>query len=425
MSFDPDALKQKSNYERPKSVKPVRLFLNVTHYDLPDNGAHYAVGHNFDNPEQQIRVRLTTIDERIKERPKQDPDKIRSMYVSGENTRDTLAAKSKAGITLLALDDAMLISDAGGISEYRAHWPQTISTSSDAEIISGMGHIRLREAGENQKSAQAFVELIDDAKVVDGSNIRNFLTEAVEITDDKNRGRDPFAIVRIEYNGQIYGTARLYPATGTKSIYDQNLGSNKDVAVKLDGKSTMAAIMSGNVVGAAGGYVDQQADVIRALVAGLEGDENPPVFNDASSQARNANIFYGAKAGQLVIQVLPAQKIEFGSDSRKTYLNDKFVKRRYQLQGYDLPGGGEQDGKHVSVKNGYTPTVVGIQRHPDGTPYAVYASPKETYPVQVPLNDLSVAVLAKPEPVELVLPTDPESKNNYSDELSSPAPMAI
>lgn len=395
MAFDPDALKTGTNSKKSPAPKSERLFLVVDSYETPADGFHFAVGRRFDNPDEVVRVRLNTVEERIKDRPKLDPEKIRSQYFTGENTRDPLVKKKEANIKLLAFDDAILIKNEGGVSEYRAHWGQTISTEPEAEIVSGMAHIRLREAGENQRSAQAYVEMIKDAVVIDGTNARKVLTDAMAITDDKGRGRDPFAIVRINYNGTVYGTARIYPVTGTKSVFDQNLGSNKEVPFKLDGQTTVNRIMSGDIIGDANGYINQQADIVRAIVAGLEGADLP-VLNDNAHVDRNKNMYAGAKVGQLVIEVLPCEKIEFGPDSRKTYLNDKFKVRRYHLQGYDIPKA--QDGQEVNLVSGYTKTVVGFQRHPDGTPYAVYASPTETFPNHQEMKAIVAADLAAPAP---------------------------
>lgn len=414
MSFNPDALKNNAAQKQSMpEAKPVRLFMHVEGYETPDNGFHYAVGYDHNNPEQKIRVRLNTVDERIKDRPKADPDRIRAQYVSGENTRDKLIDKKKADIKLLAFDDALLINNEDGVAEYRAHWSQTISTDPQAEIMTGMAHIRLREASENQRNAQAFVEVIKDAKIAD-SNIRKMLTEMVDIKDEQGRGRDPFAIIRIRYQDQIYGTARLYPAMGTNTVFDQNLGGNKEVSVKLDGKSTMEAIMSGKVIGEPGGYVNDQADIIRAIVAGLEGSEEP-VLNNASYRDRNLNLYQGAKGKDLVIEVLPCEKIEFGPDSRKTYLNDKFKVRRFHLQGYDIQNE-QPEGRSVSVKNGYADTVVGFQRHPDGTPFAVYAAPVLTFPKQVPLNELAMSDLAKPEVAPAPEAPTPKDTKKKKDE---------
>ncbi|MBJ8931610.1 hypothetical protein [Citrobacter freundii] len=422
MAFDPNALKNNTaNKPAPKNAKSVRLFLHVTSYETPDDGFHYAVGFDHNNPEQPIRVRLNTVDERIQDRPKADPEKIKAQYISGENTRDKLSDKKKADIKLLAFDDAVLINNADGVNEYRAHWSQTISTDPNAEIMTGVAHIRLREANENQRTAQAFVEVIKDAKIAD-KDIRKMLTEMVDTKDAQGRGRDPFAILRIRYQDQVYGTARLYPAMGTTTVFDQNLGGNKDVPVKLDGKSTLDAVMSGENLGNAGGYVNDQADVVRALVAGLEGAE-VPVFNNPALRDRNTNLYHGAKGGQLVVEVLPCEKIEFGPDSRKTYLNDKFKVRRAQLQGYDLQQE-QTDGRNISVKNGYTETVVGFQRHPDGTPYAVYASPVETFAKQLPLNELSTSMLAQPvaEPEPQAVKTSKKMKSvEASAENESPS----
>ena len=118
--FDPSKLTtggakpQRSN----RGPRAERVFLAVEEYQTPAEGFHYAIGHKVDAPDEKVKVRLNTVAERQQDRPNDSADKIKSQYVTGENTRDSLADKSKAGITLISFDDARKVgADENGVAE--------------------------------------------------------------------------------------------------------------------------------------------------------------------------------------------------------------------------------------------------------------------------------------------------------------------
>ncbi|MCE4113307.1 hypothetical protein [Yersinia pseudotuberculosis] len=343
MSFNPDALNNKSsssNTANPAPQKPERLIMIVESYETPESGFHYAVGHKFNDIDAKVRVRLNTVDERCKDRPKSDANKVKDQYVSGENTRDTIADKQKSNIKFISFDDSTLLAENEGVSEYRAHWGKTMSTDPTAEIISGVGHIRLRQPENgSERSAEAYIEFIKDAQPAVKKNIKQLLTSGLATKDEQGRARDPFVILRVGYDDKLVTTVRLFPATETKAVFDQNLGSNKEIRIPADADKTIEHLLSGNPLSNSPttSYVDNQADTVRAIVAGLLGRKEP-TFNVPSNKDRNLNIYHGAKGGQLNFELISCEKIDFGIDSRKTYLNDK---SRPHLAAYDIKSGDE------------------------------------------------------------------------------------
>ncbi|HDL7947129.1 TPA: hypothetical protein PXP79_004535, partial [Yersinia enterocolitica] len=367
------------------------------------------VGHKFDDVDAKVRVRLNTVDERCKDRPKTDQNKIREQYVSGENTRDTIADKKKSNIKFISFDDSLLLTEKDGVSEYRAHWGKTMSTDPTAEIISGVGHIRLRQPENgSERSAEAYIEFIKDAQPVVKKNIKQQLTSGLAIKDEQGRARDPFVIIRVGYQDKLVTTVRLFPATETKAIFDQNLGANKEIRTLVDSEKTIEHLLSGKPLSNSPttAYIDNQADTVRAVVAGLLGRKEP-TFNDPSNKERNLNIYHGAKGGQLNFELISAEKIDFGIDSRKTYLNEK---SRPHLAAYDIKSGEEGNEKQQFVTSGYTETVLAIHRHPDGEPYAVFASPKEMWPKTQVMKNLTI---------DKLIITTPENKPVHEEEKSA------
>ncbi len=392
--FDPSKLTtggakpQRSN----RGPRAERVFLAVEEYQTPAEGFHYAIGHKVDAPDEKVKVRLNTVAERQQDRPNDSADKIKSQYVTGENTRDSLADKSKAGITLISFDDARKVgADENGVTEYRAHWPKTISTDPSAEVFSGVAHVRLRDASEGpggRRAAQAYVELLEKSAVVDGSSVDKALGDALAIKDEQGRARDPLVILRAAHEGNVVLTGRVYPSNEETQVFDQNLGENKTVYRKVDAEATIDRLLSGEP--GRNDFENRQLDTARALVAGLKGLDEPK-FNSPDESVRDSmrNLYYGAKSGALEVEITSAIKIDFGADTRKTYLKDK---DRPQLAAYTiketLEGGDEP---RVRESAGYTNTVVAVHRHQAGEPYAVFASPTEMYPKAQKLADLKLA----------------------------------
>lgn len=421
-SFDPSKLANSGGGSQStnKGPRSERVFLVVDSFQTPAEGFHYAIGHKADAPDEQIKVRLNTVTERSADRPTENVDKIKAQYVTGENTRDSISDKEKSGITLISFDDARRIGSDSGVAEYRAHWPKTMSTNPEAEVLTGLAHIKLREAGEysgKRTAAQAYVELLKDSIVVNGDTINKALMSGLSIKDDKDRARDPFIIMRVSHEGKVVASPRIYPSTEAIKVFDQNTGEHKEVGRKVDAHTSIASLLSGKA--GRNEFDDRTLDTARAVISGIKGLDEPK-FNSQDESVRDSirNLYYGAKAGAFEIEVISAEKIDFGADSRKTYLSDK---DRPQLAAYTIKEAAADN--KVKESPGFTKTVVAVHRHPDGEPYAVFASPVQMYPRVEKLADLArgaaavaaVTVEAKviaPEPVEMEPKQESESNND-------------
>ena len=423
-SFDPNKLDAKPA-SGTKSQRPTaeRIHLVVDSYETPQDAPHYAVGHTLGNPDEQIRVRLNTVKERSEDKPKVDPAAIESQYKSGENHRESLADKAKGNIKLIAFDDARQIEDVDGMKTYRAHWPKTMATSPESEVVQGMAHIRLKDAkpnGNDPGRAQAYVEMLKSSATVDSNNVVAALSDALEITDEKGRARDVSAMIRVYFEDRPLpvATARLYPATEQGTRFDQDLGENKNISVPQPAEKTLKSLME-----AAPGKTDfsnQNLDVARAIVAGLSGMDEPK-FNstDANTREQARNLYYGAKDGHFTVEVVAIEKIDFGADSRKTYLKDK---EKPHLAAYTIqePAGDN----NVRSYSGYADTTVAINRYPNGQPYAVYASPSDMYPKMTKLNDIGLGKIGAEltSDVQAKVQPEPIGAPAYEEEEEAPAP---
>jgi hypothetical protein len=394
MSFDPSKVGQRTQRPAnnpPRGPKAERVFVVVDRYITPADGFHFAEGHAVGNPNEKVRVRLNTVAERMKDYPKENEDAVKSKYQTGENHRESIADKAKAGIKLISFDDARLVSNNDGVKEYRAHWPKTMSTNPESEVMQGLAHVRLREAteaGGKHQRAQAYVEMIRDAATVTGADVQSRLLDGLAIADGHGRARDPFVILRAEFDGKSVATTRVYPATAIAKVFDQATGEHKDVTRKTDAETTLASLLGGEKANS--DYQNRQLDTARALVAGLTGADEP-VFHSAEGVAAEIrNLYYGVKEGAIKVEVVSLEKIDFGAKSRQTYLKDK---DRPQLAVYTIkePAGADQ----VRETSGFIPTTIAFERHADGEPYAVFASPDAMYAKAKKFNDLKLGATAE------------------------------
>lgn len=381
-SFDPTKLNttrgagQSQQSQRPRAE---RLFLVVKNYETPPDGFHYAVGHRVEAPNELIRVRLNTVAERVADWPtKADEAKVREQYVTGDKHRDTIADKAKANVPLISFDEAYAIGRSeDGVVEYRAHWPKVMSTSPEAEAMVGFGHIRLRDSteggeGGTRTKTQAYVELLRSSAKLSKDNADAVLSHALSIKDDQGRARDPIAIIRVFHDGKQVAAPRLYPERVATKKFDQALGGYKEVNTKADADVTLSKLMEGGKGFSA--FDTEYRDVIRAVVSGVKGLPEPEFFaENPAAKERARHYYFGAAQGALSVEVVAAEKIDFGADSRKTYLAEA---GKSHLAAYTIE---EQDGDNIKRTPGYASTVVAVHRYPDGEPYAVFASPVEMW----------------------------------------------
>ena len=395
-SFDPNKLGGGQGSGQPKP-RAERLFVAVASYETPPDGFHYVVGQRVDKPEETVKVRLTTVAERVADWPNSDAAKVKEQYVTGEFHRDTIADKAKANIPLISFDEAYKVgTDNNGVAEYRAHWPKVMAANPQAETMVGMAHIKLRDSAEleggGRSNARAYVEMLKGATIVNKDNIDEALTRALSIKDDEGRARDPIAIVRVFHDGNQVAAPRIYPETEKVKVFDQTLGEHKEVSRKVDAAATL-----GKLQDAKPGFSPMDTefkDVIRAVVAGVKGEPEPAYASaDAGVREKVSNYYHGAQQGHLIVEVVAAEKIDFGADSRKTYLNEK---DRSHLAAYNIR---EARGDSVREFPGFTETAVAVHRHPDGEPYAVFASPTEMWPkkAMVKLADVPYEAIPRVE----------------------------
>lgn len=97
-----------------KQDKIARLFLQVSKFEADKSGNEYAVGTDLTGQiPGELKIRLTTVEERMTDRPKENKQKVSAQYSQSKTGRDSIKDKSNAKATVLAFDDLIATDKTG------------------------------------------------------------------------------------------------------------------------------------------------------------------------------------------------------------------------------------------------------------------------------------------------------------------------
>lgn len=407
-AFDPSKTQQQQPAQRQANSEAARVYdervmVSVDRYVREGaDGPVWAVGHRLSRPDEKVAVRLSTVEERVSDNPdRYTADKIRKQY-EGENRRHTLTEKNKDKIKLIAFDGVRALGPGeDGVARYRAHWPQTMATSPNAEVTIGLGTITLYTPPEDKPGkSTAHVEFLRTATLVDGHNVRAALEAALKPEDAEGRPRDAHAVMRIFHQGREVGTARIHPEREQASV-PGDFGDEITIMRAVEGGRSVDSLMGGRMSGI--DNLDANNDLARAVVAGLEDADEPPVAN-LGDKDTPANFFHGAKSGELTVEIIGVERMNFGADTAKTYLKDRDRPQYAAFLVADKETGYRQ--------RGYAEVAVAFQRFEDGRPYAVYANSVENWPKMRVLEDFNDKM-----PLSKFLPEEEAAVNARREKL--------
>lgn len=393
-----------------RAVKGQRLFIKAVRYETPENDFPFVVGARVDDPSQLVRVRLSTVEERVNDVPSLSRAKIEGQYVSNAKRRPSLIEKARDNAVLLSFDDAReLPKSADGIPTYRAHWSNTMSKEASAEVQMVLAHVKLMPAMEANENGPAMkqvarVEVVRTADTVSPDSVIPVLEQALRIRDDisdpKSNARDPFVVLRVSNaeNDKVMTSPRIYPARIETSKFDANFGTNRKFNVIADHQKSVEFILGNSFT--ASHETNRNLDVARAVINGMLKRPAPtfyastdPVYagNESAREKRVAdlsNFYSGAYYDKVKVEVLGMEQIDFGKDSGVTYVSAKATD--VSLKAYDIV---VTNARGSSMAAGFAPTAIALHRHPDGEPYAVYASPVAMFPKTEMLRSVDVSSL--------------------------------
>jgi hypothetical protein len=374
-----------------KGIKKInRLFLGVKQYELNNDGHSYVIGKDLLNENSGLlRIRLTNVEERSIDKPKENIAKIGQQYGSGNFGRDTLENKAKSKATILVFDDLVALNNEGS---YRAHWLTTLSSiDKPAHImISQVAHIELKQETERD-SARAFVESIKSNinlnNIKSKAELDNAFVSALNPKNEYDCPQRPFAVLNLRYNNEpIFALLpRLYPTMLSKDIIDPETRKKKRISVPASGAETMKDILSGRRRGENGREIFA-LDLFRVTYAALTNKNISKIFSEGTNKEYVERIYNGIKNRKIEVNLASGLSINIGPASAKKYLSDAEKKH---LSAFNLirEVGDSADQKFTRNVNGYAPVVLSMLKFDDGAYYVVNAISKDPYPKTTPLNE--------------------------------------
>lgn len=367
-----------------------RLFLRVQTYELNNDGHCYAIGQDLLNPSDNlIKIRLTTVEERSIDKPKEKLAKIGLQYGKGNFGRDTLENKAKTKATVLAFDDLIALDKEGS---YRAHWSTTLSSIEKPThiLVSPVAHIELKEETDNEAS-RAFIESIQSNvnlnNIKSVQELNNIFISSLNPKTKDNDPQRPFAILNLRYNNEpIFALLpRIYPTMHSKDIVDPKTGKKKRISIPASGIETMRDILSGKRNGA-NGRETFALDLFRASYAALSNQGICRIFSEGENKKYVEQVFKGIKNNLIDVSLASGLSINFGPASAKKYLSES--KKKY-LSAFKLKRevGDDSEQKYTRNVNGYAPVVLSLMQFDDGAYFVVNAISKDPYPKTAPMNE--------------------------------------
>lgn len=371
-----------------------RLFLNVKEYQISDDGNHFVLGEDLlGNYSGLLKIRLTTIDERFQDKPKQKLSKIQQQYSNSTFGRDSLLDKAKSKANIIAFDELEPLNEP---NTYRAHWLRTLSTVDKPSNLSfaSVAHIELKQKTEFRRS-RAFVEHILKNINLRGIKSRQELDrvfiQAFSPTNHQNNPQRPFAVMNLRYqNEPVFALLpRVYPSLVEKKILDSNTNQYKIVNVPASGQQTMQEILSGKRQGRNARELFA-LDIFRITYAALINKENCAVFSEGENKRLVEKVFNGIKNGKIEVNLALGLSTNFGPAAAQSYLDDS--EKKY-LSLYNLKrevGDNVSQNKYTRLVNGYGPTVLVSQKFEDGSDFLIHALSVDPYPKTLPLNEIKL-----------------------------------
>jgi hypothetical protein len=378
-AFNPDTLNADDKKAAAPKIRPRRIFMAVDGYEKID-GFTYAVGKEAYGSGEPIKVRLTTVTERVADVPTANPATVESQYVSGSSHRHTLAEKEKNGVRLLSFDGALPLDN----GHFRAHWPNTASTDPNAVVLTGLAHVHLDDGlganGEPVRTAQAYIEAVKGAEIINAADdnvmakLRGYLDTSVDGVEVK-----PSVQVRLTHEGKTHARARLYPASDMAEKFDEARGTTVKYKVAVDADTTIARLLSKDQASNNEAFAANR-DYFRAVLVGCGAVAADAVTYETDA-AKMENIAAGIEQGAIQVEMVGFERIDCGKSTRQSLLKDA---TRPPLSFYS-----STNAKTQRTDNRYVPTAVVCQRHSDGMLYAVSVTPMDGFKYQN-LNNLTV-----------------------------------
>lgn len=311
-----------------KKVEPKTLVMRLNEVVIAPGKPGVFEGVNIETNEP-IRVRMMTVDEGTVVNVRGDESlddarkRVQAAYVGTD-------AAHRPRPQEVATKGQKVFCDAGGLLMFTkvlpspgdegllmAHWVETLAAEPGAACEKVRGHL---SAGTVQGASYAYVDAIDPkaATVLTPDNAVDTLLAAFDNQKDGVQ-RKPFVLLRLldENNNVVTGLpeTRVSAATIKDSITDPDTGTVKDVYTIGSAQQTLERIVDPATE-------DRHSMIMRAVIAGLNGDEGYPDYSKASPDMRQDlhSIVDAIKDGSIRAEVIPGERINAGPATRASLI---------------------------------------------------------------------------------------------------------
>lgn len=335
---------------------PERLFLKVSDYHLPASGHHFVIGTRIDSNEP-VRVRLTTIAERLQDRPKLNSKKLRDMYADRRMSVAQLAAKSDKYISF---DDAVRLAD----GEYRAHWSKVIHHSDgrgQVDFFQGWAHVAL-------SSHLAHANLYCERAIAQPETIEHLWHRFMN-TGSSDAPRHPHLVIRVYAQHELLAVLNLPPTTTPAPVFNPAIGETQHVHQVDAAGESLRRVLSGDLQS----DFALDYDCFRAIYHGLKGARFPLLSSGQSSIP--ARIYQGCINQELSIEFVSFQRMDFAHEVKKTYQD---AASQAQMKAFSVAG-----------EVGYMQTFFALRRNLDAPPSIIFAAPISMKPKSITIEEFN------------------------------------
>ena len=453
--FDPELIKGfsvNSKAPRSRSDGQSTIYVRVDGFVTErgqDESTTYVLGTRLDDPEQQVRVRLNTVYERMedleagtdKERAKQF-QQVSKAYSTGARVRPSLSELRGRDPIVIKFESAVQLED-GEVQKYRAHWPRVVATKG-MEVNPKYSTVVVSAETDNQK-AKAHVDIIDRQVILNPENILIELPLAIDYKKNSSGdNRMPIVHVRLFHKGELMAMLRMFPSMESKVIFDNKSMKEMEVFVPAEAMDSTMRVVDGEKSDL--DMINRHHDALRAVIYGMmkwsakDGSSSikkpPIVTDDVDFRKRVENIFSGVASGRIQVDMLHGERVKFGGMTRKNIISqyEEFKRRRERgetgiynvyakykqtsevkvqapifyatdaqgaitksFQKGDLLKAGFSDREIKKVDGvktvkrydqGYMPTVIGSVRRDNGSSYVTFAEPLDRNPKTKSLSEI-------------------------------------
>ncbi|MFX6062017.1 hypothetical protein ABTF18_12205 [Acinetobacter baumannii] len=375
---------------------PQRLFVYLDGIAQNNDGLDYAYGTNVLTNEK-VKVRLTTIDERIDDlvdsgrakNRQQVASQVTNQYQNSANPRQSLKARLNSNVVVLSFDQSFEIKSEDNYRSYRSHWAESVTSNPSSQLITAPVHIQF----VNNQRPFGRVEILEENFKIDiGSskeNIKDAFLKSLVHQDEFSAERSGSLNYILRYKDT---NEPIYQGSLQTFLQQVSVGPDRSIRIPADINTTLNNLMSKPLTTQDFTPDDSMMfnhDLNRILVNRFLGVEFSQKLETSNPQLQdNLRLISGKlKKGEIYLDAYSTQNIFFGRDTLKTY-QAKANRNSSPLKIYTVT---DMHNEQPVYQKGYIHSLVGIDRHSDTlAPFVTFSSTTDPMAVSKKIQDLNI-----------------------------------